>query len=90
MIDGTPVLDIKPYIPDYDSPHSRTYPDEALGVSSDQATDAVTVTTETGSVTSSMVAGSGCPSSVVCELDSDWRGSGPNPDPRKLDRKSVV
>ncbi|XP_046901394.1 tRNA (adenine(37)-N6)-methyltransferase [Hypomesus transpacificus] len=84
MIDGTPVLDIKPYIPDYDSPHSRTYPDEALGVSSDQATDAVTVTTETGSVTSSMVAGSGCPSSVVCELDSDWRGSGPNPDPRKL------
>lgn len=23
MIDGTPVLDIKPYIPDYDSPHNR-------------------------------------------------------------------
>ncbi|XP_067106494.1 tRNA (adenine(37)-N6)-methyltransferase [Osmerus mordax] len=100
MIDGTPVLDIKPYIPDYDSPHSRTYPDydsphcrtypdlqescglypdEGPGVSSDQATGAVTVTTETGSVTSSMVAGSGCPSSVVYELDSDRRGSGPNP-----------
>lgn len=23
MIDGTPVLDIKPYIPEYDSPHTR-------------------------------------------------------------------
>lgn len=26
MIDGTPVLDIKPYIPDYDSPHTRKGP----------------------------------------------------------------
>lgn len=30
MIDGTPVLDIKPYIPDYDSPHTRKGPDPHL------------------------------------------------------------
>lgn len=27
MIDGTPVLDIKPYIPEYDSPHTRVVMD---------------------------------------------------------------
>lgn len=27
MIDGTPVLDIKPYIPEYDSPHTRAVMD---------------------------------------------------------------
>lgn len=27
MIDGTPVLDIKPYIPEYDSPHTRVVED---------------------------------------------------------------
>lgn len=27
MIDGTPVLDVKPYIPEYDSPNTRTAPD---------------------------------------------------------------
>lgn len=27
MIDGTPVLDIKPYIPEYDSPHTRVVTD---------------------------------------------------------------
>lgn len=30
MIDGTPVLDIKPYIPDYDFPHTRKGPDPHL------------------------------------------------------------
>uniref|UniRef100_H3D0D8 tRNA methyltransferase O n=1 Tax=Tetraodon nigroviridis TaxID=99883 RepID=H3D0D8_TETNG len=30
MIDGTPVLDIKPYIPDYDSPHTRKGSDPHL------------------------------------------------------------
>lgn len=30
MIDGTPVLDIKPYIPDYDSLHARKSPDPHL------------------------------------------------------------
>lgn len=30
MIDGTPVLDIKPYIPEYDSPHTRKGPDPHL------------------------------------------------------------
>lgn len=30
MIDGTPVLDIKPYIPDYDCPHIRKGPDPHL------------------------------------------------------------
>lgn len=30
MIDGTPVLDIKPYIPDYDSTHTRKGPDPHL------------------------------------------------------------
>lgn len=30
MIDGTPVLDIKPYIPEYDSPNTRKGPDPQL------------------------------------------------------------
>ncbi|KAI4832707.1 tRNA (adenine(37)-N6)-methyltransferase [Pseudochaenichthys georgianus] len=39
MIAGTPVLDIKPYIPDYDSPHSRLDKEHCDPIT-DQKTDA--------------------------------------------------
>lgn len=49
MIDGTPVLDIKPYIPDYDSPYTRKGPDPHLhdllpsSVSVNQKSDTLTL-----------------------------------------------
>ncbi|XP_026216651.1 tRNA (adenine(37)-N6)-methyltransferase [Anabas testudineus] len=46
MIDGTPVLDIKPYISEYDSPHTRVVMDSEP---SDSNTDEPNATTEEGS-----------------------------------------
>lgn len=46
MIDGTPVLDIKPYIPEYDSPHTRNGPDPQ---SHDLLTSAVNQKSDTDS-----------------------------------------
>lgn len=59
MIDGTPVLDIKPYIPDYDSPHSRVdmgiEPNECdcdqpevAAASSDEVTNTLNLHEDTG------------------------------------------
>ncbi|XP_076150891.1 tRNA (adenine(37)-N6)-methyltransferase [Alosa pseudoharengus] len=39
MIMGTPVLDIKPYIPDYDCPHMRLHPEECDLPSGEEAED---------------------------------------------------
>ncbi|XP_070836314.1 tRNA (adenine(37)-N6)-methyltransferase [Chaetodon trifascialis] len=73
MIDGTPVLDIKPYIPEYDSPHTRMCIDSEPN---DSNSDQPQATTESPNETAD---------SFNLHKDSDVIGERPNDDAPEAD-----
>lgn len=77
MITGTPVLDIKPYIPDYDSPHSRGDADLFEGVP--RLPDEVASETTSSPLSDSPTASS----AIEVHLDlEDEKSHRPSVDPR--------
>lgn len=73
MIAGTPVLDIKPYIPEYDSPHTRMGMDsQPYDSNTDQPTASLDETTDTLNIREDADA----QSDLECEKPDDFGSKG--------------